>query len=610
MPKFLLPGHNYLGPGNPLENGPTTNKADAVAKVHDYAYHNAQTKTDIFAADRNAISEFLNTNSLSGYIGATGLGIKNLTESVLDRTLYPWNMPIVGGKRSGSEQNTVNSKVTKNDHTVPSISNNSLPSAGDNVEEMDTDAADVMLGDAPTEGNPGASNGSAHGQTARVFNGYPEEPDWVEYSFKKTYRWTGESGLPKFKKASGEVIMKIGGAYFIPVENIFWYLSYNEFYNLMQNYEIVELLEANCDVYNYGIRLPFTTNEADSVTANASAQYPLCQWIGLESDYRLYRDPVDVVDVHTKVCGNANWYGKASDDWQDFKGTATDNWQLSARATSREFHLEACVVIPTYQFTKDALLVYTPNLNSYAQTVNGTMNLGKVFTWHHKIQHGCISQRHFAKQKQGLSSVSELSTFPQPYNFLPGTTTIGNKDDAKQYSTRDYHLGASSANDDEAAWVHLHRQAAIDGWPALPHNNAYITKTKIKPFIIGTQFLRNKNDTELKANFEFVTTCTLKLRCRRGTKGIYSDYAAKIGYVGINPTIGLGSDGHLVFPTKMFVAGHDNQVSYYVYDRQTTTTTPTTSTIITTTNTMSKTGASTTTTTSSDKKSSASNYEH
>lgn len=40
LPKkgLTLPGYNYCGPGNPLDNGPPTNELDQICRQHDIAY--------------------------------------------------------------------------------------------------------------------------------------------------------------------------------------------------------------------------------------------------------------------------------------------------------------------------------------------------------------------------------------------------------------------------------------------------------------------------------------------------------------------------------------------------------------------------------------------
>lgn len=90
--RFLLPGHRYLGPGNPLNNGEPVNRADYIARRHDYRYNEAQEDNHIYEADQDAILEFYNNipeNPLSSSIGAVGLGIKHLVEKSLGKVIYP-----------------------------------------------------------------------------------------------------------------------------------------------------------------------------------------------------------------------------------------------------------------------------------------------------------------------------------------------------------------------------------------------------------------------------------------------------------------------------------------------------------------------------------------
>lgn len=88
MPQFLLPGYHYLGPGNPLPNGPDVNSADSVAHKHDIEYQNATKPSDIRKSDLKAIKEFAKTGYLGGLIGAAGLSAKYAVESVTG-VLYP-----------------------------------------------------------------------------------------------------------------------------------------------------------------------------------------------------------------------------------------------------------------------------------------------------------------------------------------------------------------------------------------------------------------------------------------------------------------------------------------------------------------------------------------
>lgn len=80
MPKFLYPGHKYLGPGNSIDNGSPVDTADEIARNHDIAYENATSKADVYIADNKAIvnfvSDFIQHPNLPSAAGAVGIGIK------------------------------------------------------------------------------------------------------------------------------------------------------------------------------------------------------------------------------------------------------------------------------------------------------------------------------------------------------------------------------------------------------------------------------------------------------------------------------------------------------------------------------------------------------
>lgn len=91
--KFLYPGHNYLGPGNPLNNGTPVSNADRIAEKHDWQYHEATSQEEIFKSDQQAIglfaADFLKSPNLASASGAVGLAIKHGTESLIGNVIYP-----------------------------------------------------------------------------------------------------------------------------------------------------------------------------------------------------------------------------------------------------------------------------------------------------------------------------------------------------------------------------------------------------------------------------------------------------------------------------------------------------------------------------------------
>lgn len=120
MPKFLYPGHNYLGPGNPLENGEPVDEADRIAKIHDYAYSTAKTKSDIYNSDGQAIkdfaSDFIKHPNLPAAAGAVGLSLKTGVERLTNSVIYP-NLP--GMSKRTYKQAFLDRFYRKSKHAAP-----------------------------------------------------------------------------------------------------------------------------------------------------------------------------------------------------------------------------------------------------------------------------------------------------------------------------------------------------------------------------------------------------------------------------------------------------------------------------------------------------------
>lgn len=116
---MLYPGHHYLGPGNPLENGKPVNRADEIAQEHDWRYQLAITKEDVRAADRKAINEFFKDgfSEPHAWVGALGLGAKYIGESVFGVQYPRKNFAVQSKVRRGSlvghKQLQLNSNIRK-----------------------------------------------------------------------------------------------------------------------------------------------------------------------------------------------------------------------------------------------------------------------------------------------------------------------------------------------------------------------------------------------------------------------------------------------------------------------------------------------------------------
>nr|QTE03993.1 MAG: capsid protein [Motacilla cinerea parvoviridae sp.] len=93
----LFPGHNYLGPGNPIDDAQPVDEDDRIAREHDIAYARARTREDVETADNEAIDQFAESGNLHGVVGALGLEVKKTWENVFGQT-YPAMAPPKKGK--------------------------------------------------------------------------------------------------------------------------------------------------------------------------------------------------------------------------------------------------------------------------------------------------------------------------------------------------------------------------------------------------------------------------------------------------------------------------------------------------------------------------------
>ena len=68
---LTYPGHNYMGPGNPLDNGPPTNENDLTSLIHDRRYKYLQDEgKDVYTAFSDADQQWLNDIHPTDSIGA------------------------------------------------------------------------------------------------------------------------------------------------------------------------------------------------------------------------------------------------------------------------------------------------------------------------------------------------------------------------------------------------------------------------------------------------------------------------------------------------------------------------------------------------------------
>lgn len=534
--KFVLPGYKYLGPGNNLYEGTPVNKTDSIARKHDFEYNSAVNKSQVYDSDNRAILSFFNEYSQSktfgALAGALGLGVKTSVEQFFDTSIYPNTESM--SKRPSDQQYSFDEIKRLNTSslyfdTPPMSPNNENEETmvGQEVPMETNSDATAQRGTAPgAGGSAGATKGHILTKPMPVFNNY------VTLEFNQCYRWQYEAKLPSYRKSTIQsdlpnlydhfICFRPGSMINYPVENIFPYLSPGEFANLRQTFTEVIVEEVAVQIENYGVRMPFVTNEPAALTANTNTQYPITHWIDLDRDYAIGNDYDEnwIVDVKNKMNG-----GRLK-DWQN--GVSTSSFpNLSARATSREINCDACMFIPapiTYsgsnKIRDDENLPGDPDIHKYAYSLNGNI-LGPCFHYNYKPKDGTIIQNSTHLLRQNPVPLSNTNANPlitllhpnrlrtNPYNSYANETQPGD----------------SSQNDFLTNQLIPAEQSNYDS--VLIENQIWDNYSNPKPkarqplFLIGLQIIRNKDDSLLNATWEFTAKHHIKLRCRQGTKGVY-----------------------------------------------------------------------------------------
>lgn len=543
----LYPGHKYLGPGNPLNNGTPVDSADRIAEKHDWAYHFASSAEDIFSADAIAIKEFFKDSvssfSLPSLVGAVGLSVKTGVEHIVGSPLYP-SMPS-GTKRPASGSAPLASSTPKKslfsaDSTTGNTDFNTV-SSSDFVTMDEGQSEEQPMADDPgtRESGGGGGKGSVGGSGNVSFVQAPmvQTPNYSTLTFTKTYRFSNLTRLPSYKWVKGSstgtafnndfehnnIIYRPGSMNLIPVHHIWAYLSPQEYKHIQDSYQYACVENVGVIVNSYGIRLPYQTGQNVAVTANASSQYPITQWIGLDKDQPIRYDNESLNKIRKQMIGaNINEYAIAPDFTEVFKN-------LTARATSREFKCPCEIVIPMplYGVPIEGNAVMWQNnnanvfgeigTNQYAHSKNGTTSLGPVFQYSYKPKNGMIHCIATNQRRQGnATSFNSMRVLLEGNTTRLGNPMAGNVVDGT-FGDANFEF---NFNDWIPAEMQPYEQCLIENqhqFHPTEHQN-----TKRQPFfIVGNEILRNDDDSLLKAVWEFSLQYTITIRCKTGTKGQY-----------------------------------------------------------------------------------------
>lgn len=291
---MLFPDHNYLGPGNSINNGEPVDTDDRIAQVHDIEYSNARSFQDIQNSDYKAIKEFskdfIYTGNYHSALGATGLSTKYLTEKIIGKNIYP---------------------IMDADSTdYP----NKRPRSEDVSERLNKSQAGGSM--------PGGTGSSV--QATIILNPKPKNPC---LHYRKTFQLY-TAGLQFEKFSPKDLFAKDVNQRIIDLlrpDNVKCYVT--PLANLNPDYLGIFMSPAEYDnlpTFSYaknckikvtplGYRLPFATNEATSTYANSQTIVQIASAVGLNTQYNFLEagyllDQTDLTNVGTLINANASDY--------------------------------------------------------------------------------------------------------------------------------------------------------------------------------------------------------------------------------------------------------------------------------------------------------------
>lgn len=332
--KLLYPGHRYLGPGNPINNGKPVDKADEIARDHDIEYEQSKSEFDIHKSDIKAIGRFSLNSTKSGFdlpsaVGATGLALKKAGEYYTGTTLYPFKynkyaqvlnkgQQLLGGEDWFKEENQEEDDMGKRQRTDEG------PMEGTS-EVTSTNSGAV---------NPQAGSSLPGGTGSDVMATIIKNPhiETVKMCFNKTFQmYTGGFQFRQFTideffpgNVFSGVFDSTAKLFATPLAcidpgSLWLYITPSQFNQLPL---FSHAKSCGIKVTPLGYRLPFQTNEASAGYANSQTLVQCCSAVGLNTIMNCTltnyaTDPSDPTLISSTLASEPNYealmYGNVND---------------------------------------------------------------------------------------------------------------------------------------------------------------------------------------------------------------------------------------------------------------------------------------------------------
>lgn len=425
--KLLFPGHNYLGPGNPLDNGPSVDNADEIAREHDYSYENARSSFDIHKSDLKAIGQFgydfVKDPNLASASGFVGLGAKKYLETYTGLT-YPFEFnPTVqavdsintffGGDSFLPDPSRPQIPMPKreNEDKGPDRHPNKVQ-AGDSLVTGGGEGGEAMSVDQKPQAGSSMPGGTGSDVMATIIKN-PHLPTNM-FSFKKTWQlYTGgfqfnQVDIDTFfpEPAQSEIFGPNVRVLITPLacldpNMLPFYVSEQE-YEELPSFSVAKACKIK--VTPLGYRLPFQTNEASAGYANSQTLVQIAHSVGLNTMYNLTNtnytiNAADPTLVTTALAAQPDYVALLYGDQTYVGGRA-----------GRPVHLNQYTGIIYQSSDRANAPSSTPNLldNIQIQNVNDCKGT-PIINYQHEFKNGLLKM---ARDDIGILNSQRQALFP------------------------------------------------------------------------------------------------------------------------------------------------------------------------------------------------------
>ncbi len=536
-PGYTLPGHKFIGPGNPIDTEVPVDEDDAIAKEHDEAYATAKNQKDIAIADEQAADKFLsdwqtnaNTHSLLGGLGL--IGKKHVEQTI--GSIYPMG---VLGRRTG-ESTPEKQPDSSSGPTPDKRPRTEDPAPGEATpSKPGTNPASPVTSDDPMQGGDDGGGGGGDSMAAAlpgsglnepIWQGMPYRAEQVTLSFKKTYRLYINNDLPiKIAPANdpGHFHYYPGNFHEIPQQYLFFYLSTGEMTRLINCFEKVRIEHCGWQLTSLGTRIPFYTGATETTIANAGAQIPLAVYRGFDKDFVTLGSTEDRDALYTVLQGKA----------------INSDGPYSAQLQPQPFVNKVLI-----RQIKENRIGGEPYLYPYASVYNGSTTYGPMIQGTHKPKNNIVysyenSENIAYMQIDGLQRLVGSNMLRHPQDALQDYKDQGDLFNSvspqEGGDLRDQNGVFTTTNSRDFKFALIENNHAHD-----PRDG--IHKMQNVPRVcIGTMNVKNSDGSEIPTHWEIILESAITLRCQVGRTGWITQSGSKYGHrapSNLHPTLSTG----------------------------------------------------------------------